>query len=50
MEDFGLVFLVDLGFNESVLLGGRGGFFLLLLAGGALLAMFGVWLSDSNVQ
>ena len=50
MEDFGLVFFVELGFNESVLLGGLGGFFLLLLTGGPLLVMFGVGLSDSNVQ
>ena len=28
MEDFGRAFVVDLGFRESVLLGGLGGFFL----------------------
>ena len=28
MEDFGLCLDVDLGFSESVLLGGRGGLFL----------------------
>ena len=28
IEDFGRAFVVDLGFSESVLLGGLGGFFL----------------------
>ena len=28
MEDFGRAFVVDLGFSESVLLGGLSGFFL----------------------